>query len=89
MSQVVIDKLVQEGFVTSKTAGKDLLKVVFQALADEVAASEVGAEVKLGALGKFKVVQTKERQGRNPSSGETMTIPAKVKPKFVVGKALK
>jgi DNA-binding protein HU-beta len=39
-------------------------------------------------LGKFHVVKTKKRNGRNPSTGQAIVIPAKTKVKFRVGKAL-
>ena len=39
-------------------------------------------------LGKFHVVRTKKRNGRNPATGKAIVIPAKSKVKFRVGKAL-
>ena len=39
-------------------------------------------------LGKFHVVRTKKRNGRNPATGKAIVIPAKNKVKFRVGKAL-
>jgi len=39
-------------------------------------------------LGKFHVVKTKKRNGRNPATGKAIVIPAKNKVKFRVGKAL-
>lgn len=38
-------------------------------------------------LGKFSVAKRKARQGRNPATGETITIPAKKVVKFKVAKA--
>lgn len=35
-----------------------------------------GGEVPLGPVGKITVVSRAERKGRNPRTGETMTIPA-------------
>ena len=37
----------------------------------------------------FEVAERPEREGRNPRSGETMTIAASKNPKFKAGKALK
>ena len=45
--------------------------------------------VTLVGFGTFKIVQREERQGRNPSTGETLTIPARKVAKFIVGKTLK
>lgn len=41
------------------------------------------------SLGKLKVTDTKERQGRNPATGETITIPAGKRVKFMPAKGLK
>ena len=52
----------------------------------------VGANAKkdftIPGLGKFHVVRTKKRNGRNPATGKAIVIPAKNKVKFRVGKAL-
>ena len=48
-----------------------------------------GASVSLIGFGTFKVAERKARQGRNPQTGQQMTIPAGKVPKFSAGKALK
>ncbi|MEM9424456.1 MAG: HU family DNA-binding protein, partial [Spirochaetota bacterium] len=45
--------------------------------------------VTLVGFGTFKVVARASRQGRNPSNGKALTIPARKVAKFVVGKTLK
>jgi len=45
--------------------------------------------VTLIGFGTFKVENRNARKGRNPQTGEEITIPAKNVPKFVPGKALK
>ena len=45
--------------------------------------------VALVGFGTFKVAQRNARKGRNPQTGQEMTIKAKKAPKFVPGKALK
>jgi len=45
--------------------------------------------VALAGFGTFKVAQRKARKGRNPQTGEEITIKAKKGPRFVAGKALK
>lgn len=45
-----------------------------------------GAKVAITGFGTFEVV---ERQGRNPATGEAITISASKSPKFKAGKALK
>jgi DNA-binding protein HU-beta len=46
-------------------------------------------EVKLVGFGTFSVIQRAERQGRNPRTGEAVTIKASRMPKFSAGKGLK
>ena len=48
----------------------------------------VSAELKKG-FGTFEVSERAAREGRNPQTGETMTIAASKNPKFKAGKALK
>jgi len=43
----------------------------------------------LAGFGSFIVSERKERQGRNPQTGETMTIKASKTVRFRAGKALK
>jgi len=45
--------------------------------------------VTLIGFGTFKVAQRNARKGRNPQTGQEITIKAKKVPKFVPGKALK
>jgi DNA-binding protein HU-beta len=48
-----------------------------------------GESVQLIGFGNFTVASRAERTGRNPSTGEPMTIKASKAPKFTAGKALK
>jgi DNA-binding protein HU-beta len=48
-----------------------------------------GQKVTLVGSGTFAVVRRKSRKGRNPRTGEVITIPAAKIPKFTAGKALK
>ena len=48
----------------------------------------VADELKIG-FGTFEVSERAAREGRNPQSGEPMTIAASKAPKFKAGKALK
>ena len=57
----------------------------------DVVASELKAngKVQLVGFGTFEVSERAAREGRNPQTGETMTIEASKAPKFKAGKALK
>lgn len=61
-------------------------------LLDEVANlayAEAANGFTLPGIGKLLLVDRAERQGRNPATGETITIPAKTVVKFRVAKACK
>ncbi len=61
-----------------------------KAFTDVVAeAMKAGDKVQLVGFGTFEVSERAAREGRNPRTGETMTIEASKTPKFKAGKALK
>ena len=57
----------------------------------DVVADELkkGEKIQLVGFGTFEVSERPAREGRNPRTGETMTIAASKAPKFKAGKALK
>ncbi|MCI5701033.1 MAG: HU family DNA-binding protein [Lachnospiraceae bacterium] len=57
----------------------------------DVVANELkkGEKVQLVGFGTFEVSERAAREGRNPQTGETMTIEASKAPRFKAGKALK
>ena len=59
----------------------ELLEVIQQTIAS-------GNDVQLVGFGTFSVTERAGREGRNPATGVTMTIPAKKVVKFKPGKAL-
>ena len=48
-----------------------------------------GEQVKLAGFGNFKIKERAAREGRNPSTGEPISIPAKTVPVFEISKTLK
>lgn len=79
------------GAVASKSeiSKKDVEKVI-NAFTNVVADALVdGDKVQLVGFGTFEVTKRAERQGRNPATGEAITIAASKSPKFKAGKALK
>ncbi len=54
-----------------------------------VSALKNSDEVSIPGLGKFSVSRRAARKGRNPATGEEITIPAANVPKFKAAKALK
>jgi DNA-binding protein HU-beta len=70
----------------SKADAKLALDAVLDTISDQLVQSN---EVSLIGFANFKVTQTAERSGRNPSTGAAMTIPAKKVVKITIGKTLK
>lgn len=70
----------------SKADARKIVDAVFVAIAD---AASKGEEISLNGFGKFKVKDSPEREGRNPATGEAMTIKASKKLTFTVAKAVK
>ena len=79
------------GAVASKSEiSKKNVEKVINAFTNVVADALVdGDKVQLVGFGTFEVVERAERQGRNPATGEAITIAASKSPKFKAGKALK
>lgn len=81
------------------SAMKDALPEVFASKASaekaydafcEILAGAIskGEGVRLPGIGSFSVVQRAARTGRNPQTGNTITIPARKAVKFTVAKGL-
>ncbi|RMB51364.1 DNA-binding protein HU-beta [Sphingomonas sp. PP-CE-3A-406] len=71
---------------TSEAEAKAAIAAVFDQIAS---AAAKGEEVSIAGFGKFAVKDRPERQGRNPSTGEAMTIAASKKVSFTPAKGLK
>ena len=71
---------------SSETDAKKAITAVFEAIAD---AAAKGEEVSVPGFGKFAIKDLPERQGRNPATGEAMTIAASKKVAFTAAKGLK
>jgi DNA-binding protein HU-beta len=70
-------------------AKNDAAKAV-DAVFDSISAElKKGGDVRLVGFGTFSVTKRKASTGRNPRTGETMTIKASSQPKFKAGKGLK
>ena len=71
---------------STKADARAVVDLVFASIADAAASGE---EISLNGFGKFKVKDSPAREGRNPSSGETIQIAASKKLGFAPAKALK
>ncbi|MFC0687678.1 HU family DNA-binding protein [Novosphingobium clariflavum] len=79
------DALAASNGITKSDARK-YVDGVFTAIAD---AAAKGEEIALNGFGKFRVKDSPAREGRNPSTGETIQIAASKKLTFAPAKAVK
>lgn len=70
----------------AKVEAERAVDAVFDSIMD---ALKDGDEVRLVSFGIFSCVDKPAREGRNPSTGEKLHIPARRVPKFKPGKPLK
>ena len=70
----------------SKKDAEKALKAFTDVVAEEL---KKDGKVQLVVFGTFEVSKRAAREGRNPQTGKTMSIPASKAPKFKAGKALK
>lgn len=80
--------------IASQTKELELTKkevdAVLTAFTDTVTTTVAsGEKVTIVGFGSFESRQRNEREGRNPKTGEAMTIPACVVPAFSAGKGFK
>lgn len=73
----------------TNVAKKDVDAVVSATIKAITDALKEGDKVALIGFGTFEVKESAEREGRNPKTGETITIAAAKKPTFSASKALK
>jgi len=71
---------------TAKVDVKAVIETTLDVIRDELVA---GGKVTLPYFGTFKVKHRAARKGRNPRTGEDLTIPAHKYPHFTAGKLLK
>ncbi|MEB3355545.1 MAG: HU family DNA-binding protein [Synechococcales bacterium] len=81
----LVDKIAEKAGVTKKQADAILtaaLDSIMEAVSD-------GEKVTLVGFGTFEPRDRQAREGRNPKTGEALTIPATTVPAFSAGKVFK
>lgn len=86
MNKVELVAAIAEKSELTKVDAEKALKAFIDTVADEL---KNGGKVQLVGFGTFEVAERAERQGRNPKTGEAITIPASKSPKFKAGRSLK
>jgi DNA-binding protein HU-beta len=80
-----VDRVASASGLSKKDAGSAVEAV----LGSIESALQSGEEVNFTGFGKFHVAERGAREGRNPRTGETMTIAASRVPRFTAGSGLK
>jgi DNA-binding protein HU-beta len=70
----------------TKQDSKKAVDALFETISNTLAKEE---KIQLIGFGTFEIRERAERTGRNPQTGEEMTIPASKAPAFKPGKELK
>ena len=86
MNRTELVAAIAEQTELSKKDAEKALKAFIDVVTDEL---KKGGKVQLVGFGTFEISERAAREGRNPLTGATMSIPASKAPKFKAGKALK
>ena len=86
MNKTELIAAIAEKTELSKKDAEKALKAFTDVVAEQL---KNGEKVQLVGFGTFETSERAAREGRNPQTGETMTIKASKTPKFKAGKALK
>jgi DNA-binding protein HU-beta len=81
----LVDAIASKASITKKDADS-VLNAVIDAIMDAVS---TGDKVTLVGFGTFEARQRQAREGRNPSTGQPIKIPATTVPAFSAGKSFK
>ncbi len=82
-------ELITETALKTGMTRKDTERVLNMAFGLMTQELTKGEDVKIAGFGNFSVKERAERVGRNPRTGEELTIPATKNVQFKAGKALK
>jgi len=81
----LVEDVAEAAELTKKDAER-LVEIVFESIIETL---NQGEKIELRGFGSFRVRERGARQGRNPKTGDPVSIPAKRVPYFKPGKELK
>jgi len=87
MTKAELLAAVSEQTGASKHQVENFFTIAFNAVIPN--ALKEGGEVTIPGFGKFALKHREQREGRNPATGETVTVPASNTVSFKIAKALK
>ena len=82
----LVNKLAEKVPDITKKRAEVIINVIFGSIINALASND---KVEIRGLGSFNIRSRKVRNGRNPKTGEPVTVPAKNVPFFKTGKELK
>lgn len=82
----LVEAVMKSAKTETKKQAQQAVEAVFAAITKSLARGE---EVTVTGFGTFSTRKSAARSGRNPKTGESLTIPASVRVKFKAGKSLK
>ena len=82
LTEALVEKIDR---ITKKEA-ELIVNVVLKSISDSLAS---GDKVELRGFGSFKIKERRSREGRNPKTGEKVSVEAKKVPYFKAGKELR
>ena len=86
MNKTELVAAIAEKTELSKKDAEKALKAFIDVVSDELKA---GNKIQLVGFGTFEVAERAAREGRNPQTGETVKIAARIAPGFKAGNKLK
>jgi integration host factor subunit beta len=81
----LVERVAKEADMTKKDA-EQLVEIIFDSITGTL---NKGEKIELRGFGSFRVRERGARRGRNPKTGDPVSIPAKRVPYFKPGKELK
>lgn len=81
----LVERVAREADMTKKDA-EQLVEIIFDTI---ISTLNKGEKIELRGFGSFRLRERNARKGRNPKTGDTVSIPAKRVAYFKPGKELK
>ena len=86
MTKAELVEEVSEKTGLPKKQAEIVVNTVFESIVETL---KTGEKIELRGFGSFRIRQRNARQGRNPKTGDTVSVPAKRIPYFKPGKELR
>jgi DNA-binding protein HU-beta len=85
MNKAELAKEISQSVDLTQESAKNIIETIVTAITKSL---KKGDKVQLSGFGSWEVRTKNKRQGRNPKTGESITIPAKKVVRFKAGKDL-